>query len=108
MKFLRLKEVEIPAGVVSGKAIGNISTADLVRTCVNDTPRGGLKVEDLRSRIRVLDALDRSVGCLSLEDADAKTLQSCVAGMRWTAVSREIVTFCDAVANLADEPPTTR
>lgn len=94
MKYLRLK----------GDEVAGISTADIVRTCVNHLPSGA-KVDELRKRLRVVEALDHADRVLALEDADAETVQRCVAGMVWTKVHPGIVAFCDAVANLPSKPP---
>jgi hypothetical protein len=95
MKYLRMKANEI----------GSASTAEMLKIGLNEPPPGGLKVEDIRSRLRVLDAIDKSNGVLALEDADAKVMQACVVAMKWKAVHPDIVTFTEAVANLADTPP---
>lgn len=94
MKYLRMKAEEI----------GTTPTADVIKLCVNDMPQGG-KIDEVRARLRVLDAVDRANGVLTLEDADAKTLQRCVAEMKWAKVRPDIVAFGEAVSNLSDTPP---
>jgi hypothetical protein len=87
--------------------VGNSSTADLVRVCVNDPGQAGLKIDDIRSRMRLLDAVEKAGDgpFISFEDADAKTVQKCVGGMSWRVVRADLVEFCDAVANMPDKPP---
>lgn len=95
MKYLHMKDNQI----------GNASTADVIRVCVDQVPpgpNGGLGTEDVRRRVRVLDALEKANGVLALEDADAKTLQQCVANMKWAKVSPDIPRFVDAVNNMSD------
>jgi len=94
MKYLRMKAEEI----------GNTTTADVIRLCVNDMPQGG-KLDEIRARLRVLDAVDRSNGVLALEDSDAKTLQRCVGEMKWAKVRPDIVAFGEAVADMPSTPP---
>ena len=95
MKYLRLKDAEF-AGV---------STLQLVRACVVEVPKG-IKLDGMRSRLRVLDAVETAGGCLALEDADAKVLQAAVADMTWIKVDAGIVAFCDAVAEMPSTPGT--
>lgn len=95
MKYLRMKAAEV----------GTSSTAEVIRICVNEPPQGGMKVDEIRSRLRVLDAIDKAGTVLAIEDADAKVLQRCVASMSWKGVRPDILEFSDAVANLADVPP---
>ena len=99
MRYLRLKAEEVN---ISGS---HQSTASIVAACVNNPPKGGFSPDVMRSRIRVLDALEDANGVLTLEDADAKTLSKCVAEMRWTICAQGILDFVDLVADLPSEAP---
>lgn len=75
-------------------------TAALIREVCNKTT-AGLTIEDIRARLRVIDALEKCKGkVLLLEDADHATLQDAIKKMdgAWGVVSPEIVQFADDVA----------
>ncbi len=106
MKTLRNEAFD--ATLASGKQLkGNY--AELAIHALENIPQGGLGVKQMRARLRVLAALDGvQVGSLiSLEDADAKTLQECVAVMPWGLVAKPIVEFCDAVENMKEPAAET-
>lgn len=105
MKYLPIITSTIPSKDGEGR-LSLLTTTDFVKAALNHQPQGGYKAGDLRDRFRVLDAIDKANGCLALEDADAKTLQRCVNETTWTVLHRDVLAFCDAVANMADTPPT--
>lgn len=91
---------------IKGRTVADMPMARLLSVCVSEPPPGqAIKADDMRARIRVLDAIDAAGDVLALEDADAALMQRCVAQMTWKVVHRDIVRFCDDVANLASEPP---
>jgi len=67
----------------------------------------GADIEEIRSGIRVLDALEK-VGednILALEDADWEHLKLKTNAMQWAFVDRRIMAFIDDIV-LASENPT--
>lgn len=80
---------------------GLATYGDLVKVCMNQPVQGGLPVNEIRKRLRVLDVVEKPlVAEYQFEDADAKTLQSCVAAMRWMSPQRAFVEFSDDVASM--------
>jgi hypothetical protein len=76
----------------------------LIKDCIENVPQGGIKLDEQRKRIRVLDALelDDSLnevcnGEMSFEDADFIVLKKCVNDMSWAIVSKEICEFGEAI-----------
>lgn len=75
------------------------TTNDLIRGALNNRPKDGFSLDEMRSRIRILDLLSDD-DTLELEDADAKVLQRCVKEMKWGVMHQDIVNFCDVIGNL--------
>lgn len=86
---------------------GNMTTfADLAIVCLN-TQVDGLKVDDIRKRLTLLEKFETAVttpnlATIELEDEEVKTLKACVKDMdgRWAGIHRAIVEFNDYVAAL--------
>ena len=57
----------------------------------------GVDVQEIRSGIRVLDALDHANGTLELEDADWEHLCTKTRAMQWAFVDRRILSFIEDV-----------
>ena len=81
------------------------STADLVRYCAVTVGERAMTADDVRRRIRILDALDVANGVLALEDQDHALLAQIASGPIWrpagtdpVAVLRAVVVFTTAVA----------
>lgn len=106
MKYLKLKPeaVRIPDTTLS------LSTADVIRAALNDTGQG-VKLDEMRARMRVLDRVDEAeqLGsasqALALEDADAKVLQRCVQNASWTRINADLLACLDAIQNMPGTPP---
>jgi hypothetical protein len=64
----------------------------------------GATIEEMRKGIRVLDALDRTIGDapLELEDADWQHLKDKTENMPWAMVDRRILQFTDDVTGATD------
>jgi len=102
MKVLNATQTDLKE---TDAAEGTMTYLDLAKICLNAPPERGFTPDEMRARMRVLDALDaaqgQDAGCLILEDADAVKLQSCVQAMRWPRMHRQLVEFLDAAANMA-------
>lgn len=90
MKYLRLKSDEA----------GGQPTSALVGYCIGQVPAGGFTPAEMRSRIRVIDALEAAGDVLTLEDADAAVLKTCVNAAKWQVIHVGILAFVDAVNDL--------
>lgn len=74
--------------------------ADLSKVCVNQTPKEGLDVTEMRSRLKIMDALESANGEINLEDTESETLKKCVASMKWAIMHKDLVSFIETVENL--------
>ena len=81
------------------------STAAVLTTCVNGPTKNGLSVGEMRSRIRLLDAIDNAGPVLALEDAEASVLKACFDAMKWSVVDLGIVDLADALAGMPSAEP---
>lgn len=91
MKHIDLKVF----GETDGKAVGYREWLTRIVT----TPANGADYNEMRSRIRVLDALNKAEqpGALSLEDADYETLKSCVLPYKFPVVDVELFRMVEDV-----------
>lgn len=95
MKKLELKETEIKKSNTE-----TLNYKELISAALNVVPQGGFSPEEIRKRLRVIDALDKSNEVFELEDADVETLKRCVKEMKWGVMHKNIVEFNDDVQNL--------
>lgn len=96
MKQLELKTTEIKKGKDEEGALTTYD--DLVKAVVNHKPQGGFNPEEMRHRMRILDALGKADDAvLILEDADANKLRSCAIEMRWPFMHVGLLEFTDDV-----------
>lgn len=79
--------------------------ADLLAIVANAAPQG-VSVEQMRQRIRILDACDRARDqpTIILEDADYTAALELVKAHRWGGVDRDLIAFTDAVENARQLP----
>jgi len=63
----------------------------------------GLEIEEIRSSLKVLDALDKAGDYLNLEDADFYFMADKIKAAKYTFVSPVIVQFVDDVTNPESE-----
>ncbi len=92
MKSIEMKELSFI--VEEGK---KGSYANLVKAVVNTPPKDGFTADEMRSRMRILDCLEKANGILELEDSDTKKFKQCTKDMKWAMMNKEIVQFCDDV-----------
>ena len=97
MKAVPLKKVVTtsPNGVD-----GELDYKDYIKTIVAMPIEGqrGLSIEEIRSSMRVLDALDKAEGeMIDLEDQDYEYMKSRVSQARFGFASAEILQFIDDV-----------
>lgn len=77
-----------------------IKASDLIRTIVQRTDaQSGISIDQMRKRMRILDALDGSKGTMSLEDADYELLLDLLRRFPFGVADKEIVTIADAIEN---------
>jgi hypothetical protein len=91
MKAIELKSFK---ELHDGREI-DVTTIEMVRAAVKNAPPGGFTVDDIISRMRILDALSKLNGktTLELEDSDFANLGRYVKETRWNILSERIVEF---------------
>lgn len=102
MKTLELKETTIPR-LMSEPQGAKLSYRDLLETVLKQDHGQGFVFEELRMRLKILDQIEAADGVLRLEDTEAVSLQSYVNKTRWALVHRDIVQFCQDVADMPGE-----
>jgi len=60
-------------------------------------PQKGIDITEMRSSIRLLDAIDAANGTLELEDADYAVLKDKLDHMAWNVADKRIVQLIDDV-----------
>ena len=73
---------------------------DLLKNALNSAPKEGFVPEEMRKRLKVLDKLETAGTSVDLEDAEAETLKSAMADMKWALLNKDILDLCDAVKAL--------
>ncbi len=76
--------------------------AQLIKACVNVPPKEGFTVDEMRKRIRLIDATE-NIGdnkSFEVEDADIEVLKPCVKAMRWIILHKDLIEFVDYIMAL--------
>lgn len=72
--------------------------SDFCKICIENVWQWGIRLDEQRKRIRVLDALEKKE--IILEDADFDILKICVETMTWAVIHKDIVKFSDYILTL--------
>lgn len=91
MKIIKNKSVKIKGE--------QITYAELVESCLNQTPATGFTYEDIKVRQRIEHACKKESKDLKLEDADYTKLSELVKSMRWGVRAEGIIQFTDDILN---------
>jgi len=83
----------IPVRVKEGSPF---TTVSILREAAGGAPNG-MTVAQMRSRIRILDAIDSGKDEIRLEDAEYSTLVDAINGMPWVRADRHILQIIDDV-----------
>jgi hypothetical protein len=85
---------------IEQKKLGEFETAKLMKQ-VCETSINGMNLTQMRSRIRVLDAIDatKDGADILMEDADYSTLTEAINGMPWALASRDLLAVIDGILN---------
>lgn len=75
----------------------NSTTASLLRACLAVPSDQGLSFNDMRSRLKIADLLEKlsEGGEIALEDADFATAVKVISAMKWTIPHKELVRFAE-------------
>jgi len=97
MKTLELKQTELKIN-----QDGNASYKDLILLCVNAPKQGGFTITEIKSRLEIVDAVEKADGSLQLENSAAQLLQEIVSEFKWGSVHADIVQFVEDVQNMKE------
>lgn len=70
---------------------------ELIKIAINNVPKEGFGIEDIRKRLRVLDALEKKGDKIEFEDSDYELVKSCVNEQKWVVIDAGIVKFVDTI-----------
>jgi len=89
------------------RVYSDVKSTDIFTMAVKfSPPNQGVSIEEMRRRVRVLDAFEANkdpVG-ITLEDADHETLVQALKSVPWTVSSKEVLTIVDDALD-AKAPP---
>lgn len=101
-----MKKIKLRRDLMAGNE--KISSLTILRLVAGSSPQKALTVDDMRRRVRILDALDEvphNGDTLVLEDEDVKALVDAIEGFPWASANKSILTIIDDV--LGAEPVTS-
>lgn len=81
------------------KTEGKFKTTDVIKGAVGQAPNG-MNLTQMRSRIRVLDAIDKLKSgdkTLSLEDSDFNTLTEAINSQPWAIADRQLLAVIEGI-----------
>lgn len=90
-----------------------IDTKGIIENVVKRPPTNkGLGVDEMRKRIRVLDALDNkhglnTEGWFAFEDADWQILKDCLKEAEFVVVHKDIIEIADRIDNAPTSIPAS-
>ena len=85
------------------KMVNQITTAEVIKIVVAQSSEG-IKIDGIRKRVRILDALDANPDTIALEDADYDLLKGLVEGFSFAMASRDLLTILDGILKPSDKP----
>ena len=97
MKYLLLKSGTINVQTEKGEVAMPTSYADLIKIALDQPPKDGFTISEIRNRTKILNCLTENSVSLTLEDSDFSILKSCLADCRWRIRSSFIVELYDDI-----------
>lgn len=77
---------------------GEIKSRDVIAQVAKYAGKEGINVDEMRRRIRILDALDAATGdALQLEDADHAVLVRALKGFPFAVAHRDLLRIVDDI-----------
>lgn len=85
---------------------GSIGTISIIREAAS-VAVNGMNITQMRSRIRILDAIEEAKNNkeLFLEDADYSTLSEAINSMQWVRADKFILSIIDDILNAKTHTP---
>lgn len=93
-----MKKIKLRRDLMAGNE--KISSLTILRLVAGSSPQKALSVEDMRRRVRILDALDEvphNGDVLVLEDEDVTALTEAIEGFPWASANKSILNIIDDV-----------
>jgi hypothetical protein len=106
VKKIRIRVQEGPTGSEPTSSI------TVLRLVASNSPHKPLPVDEIRKRVRIIDALDgitaeNTNGYFMLEDDDHKSLVAAVQDFPWATASHTLLTIIDDVLGAETMPKTS-
>jgi hypothetical protein len=104
-----MKTIKLRPEIVSGNE--RISSAGVLRLVAANSPQKALSVDEMRRRVRILDALDNlpnDAESMHLEDEDVKTLIAAIDAFPWASANRHLLAIIDDVIKAEPKPPAMK
>lgn len=79
---------------------GYMDYKDLITFCMNQTPQGGLGLQDMRDRFRISNAIEKGNGKIKLEDSDVENLKGIVGNVKWGSYHKDLLEFLEMMEQL--------
>ena len=76
----------------------NNNAIDIYKVVIQATPQG-MGLDEMKSRLSIMEKMDKANGKLVLEDTEWDTLSAAIKGHKWPQVHPFIPLACDAVLN---------
>ena len=87
--------------LVSGDESVEVKYTELLKSAVNAQKEGGFSPVEMRERLRILEALEKSKnGEIRLEADDIKLLAELVKGQRFSIVHQGFIDYADYIQKL--------
>lgn len=89
-------------GVDRPKGSVQISTADLIKTAINNVPQGGLSPEEMFKRLQALNSLhnQKDAEQIDFENDHLLTIQKCVAELKFSILEAAFYHFVEEIKNI--------
>lgn len=102
MKTITNKETKIKSS--TGPDEKFLTRNDLLKIVTNDPPERGCLISEMRSRLKILSAIEKSDGeKLVLEDADFEILKKAYNSFEWQVLHNDIVDLADHLEEVAKQ-----
>ena len=80
------------------RSLGPYATKAIIKDIVSNAPPGGINLAQMRSRVRILDVLEKAEDTeLKLEDADHQALVDVFNLASWSKADRDLLQIVDDV-----------
>ena len=93
-----MKKIKLRRDVQAGNE--KLTSLTILRLVAGSSPQKALSVDDMRRRVRILDALDEvphNGDTLVLEDEDARALGEAIESFPWASANKGLLTILDDV-----------